>query len=369
MSVIAIIGGGICGLSIGWRLALAGRAVTIFERDTAGKGATWAAAGMLGAQLEAEPGEETLLPLLLESRDLWPEFASELEAASGMSVGLRREGTLAVAIDRDDAEKLAFTYDYHRSHGLEMEWLDRRQARACEPHLSTKVTAAVFSPRDHQVDNRKAAVALKRAFINTGGILREHAEVEEILSDRRRITGIRVAGEEITCETVVLAAGAWSRGIKGLPESVRPPVRPVKGQMLSLRMPEALLQHVVAGPGAYLVPRLDGVLLIGATVEEQSFDTALTAGGIYELLRRARDCVPGIHELEIAEMWAGLRPTSRDDAPILGPAALDGLVIATGHHRNGILLAPITARVIADYLLTGRWRDDLRCFAPERFAA
>ena len=367
--MIAIIGGGICGLSIGWRLALAGRPVTIFERGEAGRGATWAAAGMLGAQLEAEPGEETLLPLLLESRDLWPEFAEELEAASGMSVGLRREGTLAVALDRDDAEKLAFNYDYHRSQGLEMEWLDGRQARALEPYLSPKVMAAVFSPRDHQVDNRKAAVALKRAFINAGGILREQAEVEEILSDRRRITGIWVAGEEIACETVVLAAGAWSRGIKGLPENMRPPVRPVKGQMLSLRMPEALLQHVVAGPGAYLVPRLDGVLLIGATVEEQSFDTALTAGGIYELLRRARDCMPGIHELEIAEMWAGLRPTSRDDAPILGPAALDGLVIATGHHRNGILLAPITARVIADYLLTGRWRDDLRRFAPERFAA
>jgi len=369
--MIAVIGGGICGLSIAWRLASAGRAVAVFERGEAGHGATWAAAGMLAAHIEAEPGEERLLPLMVESRDMWPGFARELEAAAGMAVDLRTEGTLAVACDRDEAERLASTFDYHRSLGLEMDWLDGRQARALEPHLSPNVTAAVFSARDCQVDNRKAALALKRALVAAGGVLHENAEVSELLISNGRAAGVRAGGRDFPAETVVLAAGAWSRGIKGIPESSRPPVRPVKGQMLSLKMPaEApLIARVVWGNGAYLVPRLDGTLVVGATVEEQSFDTTLTAGGVHELLRRAREALPGIDDLPITEMWAGLRPTSRDDAPLLGPAPLPGLVIATGHHRNGILLAPVTARAIADYLLTGRLAESIRPFAPDRFAA
>jgi glycine oxidase len=369
--MIAIVGGGICGLSIGWYLARSGKSVTVFDRGAAGRGATWAAAGLLAPGIEAEPGEEKLLPLLLESRDLWPGFARELESASGLAVDLRAEGTLAIALDRDQAEKLAFAFDYQRSLGFDMEWLGGREARALEPHLSPKVTAAVLSPLDAQVDNRKTALALIRAFKSAGGVLREQTPVDEILGDGKTVRGIRAGGEEFAASTVVLAAGAWSRGIEGIPDSARPPVRPVKGQMLALSMPvdAPLLTRAVAGEGAYLVPRLGGELLIGATVEEQSFDTALTAGGIYELLRRAREAVPGIHDLPIAEMWAGLRPASRDDAPLLGPCALAGLVIATGHHRNGILLAPVTARVIADFILTGRLRDDLRIFAPSRFAA
>jgi glycine oxidase len=369
--MIAIVGGGICGLSIGWRLARAGRSVCVFERGEAGRGATWAAAGMLAAHIEAEPGEEALLPLMVESRGLWRGFARELEADAQMSVDLREEGTLAVALDRDEAEKLAFTFDYHRSLGLEMEWLAGCDARALEPHLSPKVQAAVSSPGDHQVDNRKVAVALKQALIAAGGTLRERAEVTEILVSNGRASGVVADGREFPAECVVLAAGAWSRGVKGLPEDCKPPVRPVKGQMLSLAMPQGapLLTRVVWGPRAYLVPRLDGTLVVGATVEEQSFDTTMTAGGIYELLRGAREVLPGVDELPVAEMWAGLRPTSRDDAPLLGPAALDGLVIATGHHRNGILLAPVTARAISDYILTGRMAESIRPFAPSRFAA
>lgn len=369
--MIAIVGGGVCGLSIGWYLARAGRNVTIFERGEAGRGATWAAAGLLAAQTEAEPGEEWLLPLMLESRAMWPAFARELEAASGMGVDLRDEGILAVALDRDEAERLAFLFDYHRSLGLDMEWCDGAKARALEPHLSPKLAAGVLSRRDRQVDNRKVAVALRDAFMAAGGMLCENTEVEEIVVTGRRVSGVRIGAREFPAGCVVLAAGAWSRGIKGLPEELRPAVRPVKGQMLSLKMDEAspLIRHVIWGNGAYLVPRRDGTLLIGATVEEQQFDTQMTAGAVHELLRRAREALPGIDELPIAEMWAGLRPTSRDDAPLLGPAALDGLVIATGHHRNGILLAPVTARAIADYILTGRMPESLRPFAPSRFAA
>jgi len=369
--MIAIIGGGICGLSIGWRLAEAGKPVTIFERGKAGRGATWAAAGVLAASTESEPAEESLLPLLLESLSLWPAFAGELETASRLPVDLRSEGLLAVAVDRDDAERLAFQFDFQRRLGLSTEWLDGPQARGLEPHLSPKVQAAILSREDCQVDNRKTALALIEAFTRAGGVLREDTEVSEIRVEGGKARGVIAGGEEIVAETVVLAAGAFSRAVGGIPEHLRPPVRPVKGQMLSLQMraDAPLLDHVIVATGAYLVPRKSGALLIGATVEEQNFDTALTAGGIYELLRRAREAVPGIHDLPIAEMWAGLRPASRDDAPLLGPCALDGLVIATGHHRNGILLAPVTARVISDYILTGRWREDLGAFAAGRFAA
>jgi glycine oxidase len=369
--MIVIIGGGICGLSIGWYLARAGKPVTILERDEAGRGATWAAAGMLAAHVEAEPGEESLLPLMLESRERWPAFARELEAASGLEVDYRAEGTLVVALDRDDAERLRFMYDYHGSLGLKAEWLSGADARRLEPHLARGVVAGVLSRDDHQVDNRKAALALKAAFVAAGGRLRENARVDEVLSENGRVLGVRLGEETLAAETVVLAAGAWSRDLKGVPDAVRPPVRPVKGQMLSLHMsPEApLITHVVWGPGNYLVPRLDGSLLLGATVEEQSFDTDMTAGGVYEILRRAWETLPGISELPIEEMWTGLRPTSRDDAPLLGPSGLEGLVIATGHHRNGILLAPVTARAISHYILTGEVTDDVKPFSPSRFAA
>lgn len=385
--MIVIVGGGISGLAIGWYLARAGRAVSVFERDAAGRGATWAAAGMLAAHVEAEPGEERLLPLLLESRAMWAEFGRDLEAASGLAVDYRDEGTLVVALDRDDTERLKFSYDYHRSMGLEMEWLSGAEARRLEPHLASGVAAGVFSPLDHQVDNRKVVLALKAAFVKAGGALREHAEVEEILVEGGAVRGVLVGGERVEAEAVVIAAGAWSRNLKGLPDHLRPPVRPVKGQMLSLVMPvdAPLLRHVVWGPGTCLVPRKNGRLFVGATVEEMSFDTNMTAGGVYDLLRRAWETLPGIYDLPIDEMWAGLRPTSRDDAPLLGPVSgpltgagevvgeaageAAGLIMATGHHRNGILLAPITARAISHYILTGELGEDIKPFAPTRFAA
>jgi glycine oxidase len=367
--MIVIVGGGICGLSIGWRLAQAGCPVTVFERDLAGRGASWAAAGMLAVNGEAEPGEEKLLPLLKASQALWPDFAAELEAASDRSVNYRRDGALAVALDRDEEERLKFLYDYQRSQGLPVEWLPGSEVRRLEPHLSGRVLAGVFSAEDHQVDNRLAVAALREAFLRAGGVLRENAPVAGIVVENGRATGILTDGERHLADTVVLAAGAWSRNLPGLPEAARPPVRPVKGQMLALDMPadRPLVTHVVVRPDVYLVPRNDGRLLVGATAEEMNFDTRLTAGGLYELLRHAWEVLPGIYDLPVAEAWAGLRPTSRDDAPILGPGPLPGLVYATGHHRNGILLAPITAEVVANYILTGKLAEEARPFTMERF--
>ena len=367
---ITIIGGGICGLAIGWHVARAGRKVTIFERDRAGRAATWAAAGMLAPRIEAEPGEENALELMLESRDQWATYAKALEDASGIDVGYRDEGTLAVALDRDDAERLDFNFRYQRRLGLAVEWLSGRQARTREPHLAPGVTAAIDSPMDHQVDNRRVAEALVAAFRQAGGELRERSEVAAVDVDGGRVSGVHLAGgREHRAEQVVIAAGAWSRGIAGVP--FPPPVRPVKGQMMALQMPPdaPLISRVVWGPDAYLVPRDDGRLLIGATVEEMGFDTRLTAGGLFHLLRVAWETLPGVYDLPLCESWAGLRPGSRDDAPILGPTDVDGLVMATGHYRNGILLAPLSGRTVGHFLLTGEVPEAIARFGPGRFDA
>jgi len=341
----------------------------VLDRSEAGHGATWASAGMLVPYVEAKPGEETPIDLMRYSRDLWTDFARELEEASGIGVSYRTEGALLVALDRDEAEQLKFRYDHQRSLGLPVEWISGYEARQMEPLLSRNVVAAVFSPLDHQVDNRRMALALREAFVRAGGILREHAEVRRMIIENDRVQGVELDNEIIPAETVVLCAGAWSRLISGLPDSVRPPVRPVKGQILILQMPpEApLLTHVVWGLNVYLVPRFNGWLVVGATVEEMGFDTQLTAGGIFDLLHSAREVLPGIYDLPVVEMRAGLRPGSRDDAPILGTTPIQGLIMATGHYRKGILLTPATALTISHLILKGETMDLIRPFNLSRF--
>jgi glycine oxidase len=368
---VAIIGAGVIGLAIGWRLAQQGARVDIFERDAAGQGASWAAAGMLAAGIEAEPGEDTLYALNRRSQAMWPGFAAELEAAAEMPVGYRAEGTLEVALTRDDLARLRFHYEHRRSLGIALEWLSGAEARRREPHLHPGVAAAVLSAGDHQVDNREVATALRRAVLVAGGALHEHQSVDAVEMTGGRVSALRLGERRHRADVVVLAAGAWSPGIAGLPEIARPPVRPIKGQMLALRMDPAtpLVRHVLWTPRVYLVPRGDGRLIVGGTVEERGFDTALTAGGIFALLEGAWRAVPGIEDLPIAEMWVGFRPGSRDDAPIVGPSGVEGLVIATGHHRNGILLAPVTAEAVAGYILRGEVDEAIRPFGIGRFAA
>ena len=366
---VAIIGGGVCGLGIGWRLAVAGCRVEVFERGKAGRAASWAAAGMLAARVEAEPLEDTLLELNLKSQQMWPEWAQEVEAAAGMAVDYRDEGTLIVAVTRDDVEQLRFQHELLQGFGLEVEWLTGAETRRREPFLSPKTSAGVYSAGDHQVDNRKLVTALERAYLEAGGALLEDTEVTRVEIANGAARGVFVGDELHEADVVVLAAGAWSRDVPGLPESARPPVRPVKGQMLALQMDpaEPLVRHVVWVPGAYLAPRLDGRLIIGATVEEKGFDAHVTAGGVLNLLLNTWEALPGIDELPLVESWVGFRPTSRDDAPILGPSPVEGLVMATGHHRNGILLAPITIDAVSDYILTGRLDDAIRSFGIDRF--
>jgi glycine oxidase len=368
---VAIIGAGVIGLGIAWRLAARGASVAVFDKGAAGTGASHAAAGMLAACSEAEPGEEALVALGRESQVRWPAFAAELEQTSGIDVELRREGTLVVALTADDQARLDHQLVFQQKLGLPLQWISAAETRRREPHLAGKLAGAVFSPEDTQVDNRKLAAALRIAALAAGATVSEHRPVETISSHAGRVDGIVLAdGTKIVADVVVLAAGAWSRSIAGLAGELRPPVRPIKGQMLALRMDPAapLLTHVVWAPGAYLVPRRDGRLLVGATVEEKGYDTALTAGGMLTLLEAAWRVVPAVEELAIDEMWVGHRPGSRDDAPILGAGPLQGLIYATGHHRNGILLTPITADTIARLVIDDVADPIIRPFGIERFA-
>ena len=368
---VAVIGAGVIGLGIAWRLAQRGAQVTVFEKGAAGAGASYAAAGMLAACVEAEPGEEALVALGRQSQALWPSFAAELEQASGVSVDLREEGTLSVALTADDQARLRHDLAFQKTLGLPVEWISAAEARRREPHLGTQLAGAIFSPEDHQVDNRKLASALRRAAGAAGAIIREHTAVERLLITNGRVAGVVLADAiRFEADAVVLAAGAWSRQIEGLAPDLRPPVRPIKGQMIALQMDTAapLVRHVVWGPTVYMVPRTDGRLLIGATVEEKGFDAALTAGGVLSLLEAAWRIIPAIEELPIEEMWVGHRPGSRDDAPILGPAPVEGLVYASGHHRNGILLAPITAGAMAQLVVDGELDRAIEPFGMARFA-
>jgi glycine oxidase len=368
---VAIIGAGVIGLGIAWRLAAKGASVDVFDRAAAGSGASHAAAGMLAACCEAEPGEDALVALGRESQARWPAFAAELLEASGIDVELRQEGTLVVALTADDQARIHHHLAHQKKLGLPLEWISAAETRRREPHLAGKLAGAVWSPEDHQVDNRKLAAALRVAAEAAGATIHEHRPVKEISIVGGRADGVVLAdGVKLQANVVVLAAGAWSRGIAGVAPEQRPPVRPIKGQMLALKMDRAapLITHVVWAPGVYMVPRRDGRLIVGATVEEKAFDTSLTAGGLLTLLEAAWRAVPAIEELPIDEMWVGHRPGSRDDAPIVGPGPAHGLIYATGHHRNGILLAPVTVDAVARLALEGTVDPAIRPFGIDRFA-
>lgn len=365
----AIIGAGVNGLAIAWRLAQAGCEVDVYDRGVAGGGATWSSAGMLAASAEAEPGEERLVALARETQAMWPGFAEELRAAAGMDPGYRETGLIVAAMNRDEAAKLEFDHNLQRDLGLDTHWLSAAEIRRHEPHLRNGVVGGIHSPGDHQADNRVLAQALLAAARNAGARVHEHTPVQGLDLAQSRARGVWVADDLVPAEAVVVAAGAWTPDLAGLPEAVRPPVRPIKGQMLSLRMDPArpLVHHILWAPAVYMVPRADGRLLIGGTVEERGLNTDMTAGGVYALLEAAWRAVPAIEDLAIDEMWVGFRPGSRDDAPILGDTAVDGLWLATGHHRNGILFAPLTADALSREILSGERIPELAPFRPERF--
>ncbi|GAC1364739.1 MAG: glycine oxidase ThiO [Actinomycetota bacterium] len=368
-----VVGAGVIGLGIAWRAAQRGRDVLLLDRAEPGGGASFHAAGMLAPITEATFGEHNLLRLNLASAQAYPAFVEELSATSGRWLGSSAPGTLFVALDRDQLEALAQLFAFQQSLGLAVEWLDAGRVRELEPALHPGVRAGVRA-LEREVNPRQLTAALAAALGAAGGSIRPGAEVARLLASRGAVSGVELTGgEQIPLShggSLVLAAGCWSGGIGGVPDTVNSAVRPVKGQILRMRpRPGDLLpiRHLVRTEEVYLVPRADGELVVGATVEEQGFDAALTGGGIYELLRAAIEAVPGVRELELTEASVGLRPGSKDNAPLLGPAGPEGLVVATGHHRNGILLTPITAEAIATVVTEGRIPDEIRAFSPGRF--
>jgi glycine oxidase len=373
---VVVVGGGIIGLAVAWRLRGRGMSVTVLEREQTGRATSRVAAGMLAPVAEVEFGEagRRVLDLGLRSAELWPGFAAELTQAAGQEVALLKTGTLLLARDEDETRELERQLAFRQSLGLRVQRLRPSQARELEPALAPTLRLALEVADDHSIDPRSVLAALRQACVAEGVVLREHAPVRSVELDDGRVTGVVLDdGERVAATEVVLAAGPWSGAIGGLSDHSRVPVRPVKGQILRLRDPEGpgLVSRVLRFEGGYLLPRGDGRYVLGATMEERGFELLPTAGGVYELLREARELVPGISELEVEELAVGLRPSTPDNAPAIGRGTLAGLTWATGHHRNGILLAPLTAELIADVLdpRPGPSSELLGACDPLRFAA
>ncbi|MFJ2885673.1 glycine oxidase ThiO [Streptomyces sp. NPDC087305] len=373
-SDVLVVGGGIIGLVTAWRAAQRGFGTAVLDPEPGG-GAAQVAAGMLAAVTELHYGEQTLLALNLASAHRYPDFAAELTDLTGLDLGYRRCGTLAVALDADDRAHLRELHALQQQSGLDSEWLSGRECRRLEPMLAPGVRGGLRVDGDHQVDPRRLAAALVAAC-ERAGVVFHRTWVERLTVARDRATGVVTrADTTLAADQVVLAAGSLSGRLTGVPDDVLPPVRPVKGQVLRLTVPERhapflsrTVRAVVRGSHVYLVPRENGELVVGATSEELGWDTTVTAGGVYELLRDAHELVPGITELPLTETRAGLRPGSPDNAPLLGPTALPGLLLATGHYRNGVLLTPVTGDALAHALSTGELPDEARPFTPKRFA-
>jgi glycine oxidase len=348
-----IVGAGVIGLSCAWRAVRAGAGVTVLDRSTPPAGATRVAAGMLAPVGELTFGEPELLRMTLAAAEAYPGFVAELEAETGVATGYERLGALHVALDRDEAAQLRRVHDLQRSLDLEAEWLAPRRCRELEPGLTPSFHGGVHAPGEAAIDPRALTAALLAALEERGAEVRTGTEVTGALLEGDRIAGVRTAaGDELRADAIVLATGAWSGEATWLPPEARPPVRPVKGQALELRTRDGgpPCRQILASERVYLVPRSDGRLIAGATVEERGFDTAVTAGGVHELLREAYRLLPEVAEMELVDAAAGLRPGTPDNLPLVGPSDLEGLVLACGHYRNGVLLAPLAADAVLELI-------------------
>lgn len=365
---MVVAGAGAVGCAVAREAAASGRAVTVVDPGRPGAAATWAAGGMLSPLGEApEPGP--FLDLALRSRELWPRFAAELEAATGVDLGLRLEGKLLAAFDGPGLDALARRQRWQEQAGFRVRWLEGREVRRLEPAVSERARGGLLLPRDGAVDNRALGQALGHAARAAGCRFVQGPAVKAVEVRGDRVEGVRLDdGTRLPAGVVVVAAGAWSGGIEGLPRPL--PVRPVRGQMLSLRLPGSAVRRVLAAD-VYLIPRREAGearLLVGATMEEAGFDRRTTPDALRRLREGAVRLVPSLEEAPVAESWAGLRPGTPDDLPVLGPdPQLPGLVYATGHFRNGILLTPVTAEYVGA-VLRGDAPPVLEAFRPDRFA-
>jgi glycine oxidase len=366
---VAIAGGGLIGGAIALELARAGMRVGVFDRQEPGREASWAGAGILSPAPE-NPGMIPAVELCKASLDLYAEFVALVEEISGQGVGFRPKGTLEALFSRNAQEELSTLIAVHHGLGLRAEAIRADDARELEPALSEEIEAGIWKPDEASVDNRALTKAVLEAARRSGAEIYPDCRAKAIRSEEgeaSRCAGLIFKKERVEARWTVVAAGCFSSEIAGVERYA--PVRPAKGQMISLRADELKIERVLWSEKIYLVPRNDGRILAGATIEYAGFNKETTAGSIEKILTAAMKLVPGLASARIEEMWAGLRPDSPDHLPILGPADLDGLLIATGHFRSGILLAPVTARLVREWIMQQRVSIDWERFSPLRFDA
>jgi len=361
---VAIAGGGLIGGTIAFELARAGLHVALFDRQQPGEGSSWAAAGILSPAPE-NAGMISTVPLGRASLLLYPEFVATVEEISGQSAGYRARGTLEALFSTDAQEKLSTIIALHHGLGLKAEPVSAEDAREMEPALSPELEAAVFRPDEACVDNRALTKAVLTAAERSGVKTFAGSNVQAITNDGGRCTGLLVDGEKVESRWAIIAAGCCSAEIEGAARYA--PVRPAKGQMIALRADDLSIERVLWSDYVYLVPRNDGRILAGATVEYVGFEKKVTLGGLQKIIAAALQLAPALADAQVEETWAGLRPDAPDHLPIIGPTDLDGLLIATGHFRSGILLAPITAKLIREWITTQNVSQDWARFSPMRF--
>ena len=352
---IVIIGGGVIGLTIARALALRGvRDVCLVERGNLGTEASWAAAGMLLPQVEADAQDE-FFNLACQSRDLYPDFAAALREETAIDVELDTTGTLYLALTEHDHEEIEKRYEWQTRAGLSVEMLSIDETLALEPCVSESARGALLFPKDIQVENRRLLSALANSVKKLGVDIVTQTTVDSLMIEGNRVRGVQTSRGAISCPTAVIAAGTWSSFIKTSPQSPIPRIEPVRGQMVCLEAKPQLTRHVIYSPRGYIVPRQDGRLLAGSTSENAGFAKCVTAGGIATILRNALEISPAISDLPVVDTWAGLRPRAADGLPVLGPCGeIDGLFYATGHYRNGILLAPLTGELISKAIVSSQ---------------
>lgn len=365
-SDIIIIGGGIIGLSLAHRLACENRRVVVLDRQTPGLEASWAAAGMLSAAPES-PDDLALVPLAKKSFALYPDFIAAIEENSGKATNFRRDGALELFFGASAAAERDGTVASHRALGLTTQAVSPAEATSIEPSLSKSAYAAAWLPNEYSVDPRALTSAVLQAAKNRGADVRANVEVRHLVIEGSRCVGVESQSEKFTAEHVVLAAGCFSSGIAAVTRLA--PTEPVRGQMVSLRAARPVPNHVVRSHRGYVVPRGNGLLVAGSTIEHAGFEKKVTAGGIGGILSAAVELIPELAAAAIEETWCGLRPDTPDHLPLIGPTEFAGLWLATGHYRNGILLAPATAEILGDWILRGKTDFEIDAYLPLRFTS